>query len=39
MKKVFLLFLFAATIGLLAGCAVKSDLEKVEGYPRNYPVY
>jgi hypothetical protein len=39
MKKKYILFLLIAVAGTFAGCAVKSDLDRVGNYPRNYPVY
>jgi hypothetical protein len=39
MKHIFMLFFFIAIIGSFMSCAVKSDLDKADGYPRNYPVY
>ncbi|MDE6478476.1 MAG: lipoprotein [Alphaproteobacteria bacterium] len=38
MQKMFLGFLVIVTLGV-AGCGVKSDLARPDGYPRNYPVY
>jgi len=38
MQKMFLGFLVIVTLGV-AGCGVKSDLVRPDGYPRNYPVY
>jgi hypothetical protein len=39
MKKIYILFFLIAIAGMFTGCAVKSDLDRVDGYPRNYPVY
>jgi predicted small lipoprotein YifL len=38
MKKIFLGFL-AASILILSGCGVKSELKRPDDFPRNYPVY
>ena len=39
-KKIFFIFLFLITIGLINGCGKKGDLEqpgKEKKYPKEYP--
>ena len=38
MKKIFLGFLLVTMLAL-TGCGVKSELERPDKFPRNYPVY